>query len=66
MGPGSPSTAAAKCEDRIFGIVIEEILGLLRLHFLVGRGVERRKAEGIPSEPESSPEFLALAEEYRP
>lgn len=41
------------CEHRIFGIVVEKTSGSLHLHFLVGRLVER-----LPSEPESSLEFM--------
>jgi len=54
-----------KCEERIFDIVVEKTSGSLRLRFLEGCGVERRRSERLLSESESSSECVALAEEDR-
>jgi len=65
MSTGFLCALVVKCGDRIFGIVPEKASGLLRLHFLVGHGVERRKLERVSLEPESSSEFVELVEEDR-
>jgi len=36
----------AKCEYRVSDIVVEKTSGSLRLHFLGGHGLEKRRAPG--------------------
>ena len=65
MSTKSLRALVAKCVDKISGIVVEKSSGLLRLHFSVGCGMEKRRSRRLSSEPESSSEFVTLVEEDR-
>jgi len=64
MNSESLRAAMGKCEDRVFSLPFKKKLGSLRLHLLVVNWVERRRLERLQSQsgPESSSEFVALAE----
>jgi len=65
MSTKSLRALMAKCVDRISGIVVEKTSGLLCLHSSVGCVIEKRRPQRLPSEPESSSEFVTLVEEDR-